>query len=487
MIEEGEDPSLPGSAVSVPPAKRAGTQHIPSKSSFQPPSCSLLGEMRSTDGMRLGNENSELFNSTDQLCGVRMDATQPTDLSRECPASQTTLPPAGGCTTNADSAEDATQIWNPSIRTTENIGGLDTSGATENIEGDDGTKTPLSDPIPRQSPAARFTVQGNATSRDVGTLRENNETVTMTPTCFEDRPKSRRHKKKRGAHRNRQVATVVPPKTQPCNPRPQKSTGQPHRERRKRRRYRSPSLGDYDSDDPDDSDDDDYVDSARCVSDQRRPTKRPRQIPMANTNQPERENMIGSQLGGLSLPDVATVSRGTLTCEIFEREIIYQLSWVVGRESSDDLQQTEHLPEQASDSRETSSAPEDESHTPPKRKSAKKLWTEQEDADLKRLKEEDGLPWSRIKEYFPHRKKGAIMVHYHTKLKDQAVAYPSLPTPSDDGDLDVRSPPSSPSTGPDHPDRRDRRHHSPHARAESSHRYRYGAPRSRRGVERYAP
>jgi hypothetical protein len=39
-----------------------------------------------------------------------------------------------------------------------------------------------------------------------------------------------------------------------------------------------------------------------------------------------------SPLGGLSLPDLHTVSRGVLSCEIFPSEIMYSFSWKMDRD-----------------------------------------------------------------------------------------------------------------------------------------------------------
>jgi hypothetical protein len=249
---------------------------------------------------------------------------------------------------------------------------------------------------------------------------------------------------------------------------------------RRKRKNRAPSPEDFDSDDPDNSDDDDYVDIIEKPYASYDATKRKRRVPTANNEQPDVRSKGRSLVGGLSLPNLSTITRGVLTCEIFPSEVVYSFSWKEEKDLSD-----HQPPNESSISREPDPGTYDKN---PARVSMPKASTKikntnsqssnEDDHLLKRLKEVDQLKWKEIQKYFPQRTIGALQVRYCTKVKNQPFAGPISP---ESEDVDAAYSPSS-EAGQGKGAR-----HSEQGTPQPSVRSRYGPPRPRRRVIRYSP
>jgi hypothetical protein len=270
---------------------------------------------------------------------------------------------------------------------------------------------------------------------------------------------------------------VTIPAPQPTKSRGSTTARRPHRTRHGKRKDRSTSPQDSD-----DTDDDDYVDTRTTQDDLRRPVKRTRQLTAAGSDPPTTQTATRSPLDGFSLPDLHAVSRAILTVEFFPSEIMYSFSWKENRDALDRLECKEKL-----------IVPTDQGCTGYEKGDAQSLAApgiiskatkahtpfSQEELDLlKQLKEEDRLPWKQIKEHFPDRTEGTLQVQYSTKLKGR----------------DPRSPGSirnkklnGQSSRPSKSDGRSCRQQSHCTTTDPSFASRYGAPRSRRTVDRYSP
>lgn len=240
---------------------------------------------------------------------------------------------------------------------------------------------------------------------------------------------------------NNTVAVVIPA-ARPPKPRTKRRVKRPYRRPPK---VQTPRTAPFDESDEtcgsDDDDDDDYVERTPQFDNRYRPTKKPRQLPVTNSDRSNVGAVVGFQLGGLSLPDLRTVQRGVLTCEFFPSQIMYSFSWAEERQCSDDLSTkvdplnrgynrhdmntTQKWESYASSKDETDkqhdnhlSAREAVSDKSLKRKNK---WTPEANAHLKQLKDKDKLLWSQIQKHFPNRTEGAIKVHYYTVLKNSAV------------------------------------------------------------------
>ncbi|EED14491.1 hypothetical protein TSTA_106990 [Talaromyces stipitatus ATCC 10500] len=275
---------------------------------------------------------------------------------------------------------------------------------------------------------------------------------------------------------SRDAATAQPPK-----PRTRRSAKRPHRSRPRMQTYRTEPPDE--SGDSDDSDDQDYVDRSQHVDDRARPTNRPKHQPVTDSNSVKPEADIAFKIGSLSLPDLKTVQRGVLTCEFFSSQIMCSFSWTVDREHLNHCSpKSDHTPDRGHDQCEMDITQERDLHTSSKVETTRKLrkqrnshsnareagsgrkhkrrkkWTEEENFRLKRLREEENLPWTQIKEHFPDRTAGAIQVQYSTTLKGLAAKSSGM-TPNDEVDRNTTFSPN-------------RRQYS---------------LRSRRAVERYSP
>lgn len=262
-------------------------------------------------------------------------------------------------------------------------------------------------------------------------------------------------------HCSRQNGTiaVIIPASQPRRSRRRKSPKRTHERRGRKRKQRPASLDGNESDEPDDVDDLDYIEVTKHVDAQPRLVKGPKQHPVATSDRREPATTVPSHLEGFSIPDLHTVSRGRFTCDIYPSQFIYSYSWTHARECLDSAPQ--HVSDRADVSHEVDAARQPGPLTAPENRRLNGPWSEQEDADLQRLKE-NGLSWKQIHQHFPQRTEGAIKARYTQKF-NKKVPPASVSNPRDDGDLDASlSPP---------PGR--------HAR--------YGPPRSRRGVDRYSP
>lgn len=240
---------------------------------------------------------------------------------------------------------------------------------------------------------------------------------------------------------NNTVAVVIPAARPPKRTR--NPAKRPYRRRPKKQKYGEAPFDE--SDESDNSADDDYVEQTPQVHDRYRPTKKSRQLPVTHSNRSDRGKVIGFQLGGLSLPDLSTVSQGRLTCDIESSHVVYTFSWLEERECSDRLLTKDKLPNHAYNHHDINSAQEWKSYAssndeidqiscnkqhnshlsareadPGKLLKRKNKWTPEADARLKQLWEKDKLPLSQIQKHFPNRTEGAIKGRYYTVLKNLA-------------------------------------------------------------------
>jgi hypothetical protein len=252
-----------------------------------------------------------------------------------------------------------------------------------------------------ENPDTALVTQDNDHERDQTSCRSGQTVAPVNPHRIWERSTSTRNERS-DLHSNCSVAVMIPT-SQPAGPQVSNTARRPHRTGCGKRRNRSTSPKDADSDDSD-SDDDDYVDTSKTQDDSRRPMKRRRQLPAAEGDRSKSQTAARSPLGGFSLPDLHNISRGVLTCEFFPSEIMYSFSWKVDRDPSDHLRCKENpigLSDQGRNWYEKNDA---QSSVPRIVHKASKVNTpfSKEELDLlKRLKEEDRLPWKQIKEHFP--------------------------------------------------------------------------------------
>ncbi|EED16657.1 hypothetical protein TSTA_017320 [Talaromyces stipitatus ATCC 10500] len=316
--------------------------------------------------------------------------------------------------------------------------------------------------------------------------------------CLQDPSPPASVEQKRTRPRENNTVAVVIPAGQPPKPRTHRSAKRRYRAHPRTSTYRTASWDE--SDVSDDSDDEDYLDLTQDDPD--RPTKRRKQLPVTKSVQLKPE--IRSKLARLSLPDLSTVSRGLFSWDIYPSEILYSFSWTEERENSDHSQrEADHKLDQDHDQNEMNSTREWKSHKSledettgkPRSKQRdhhlntraagsgrnhkhRKKWTEEENARLKRLREEENLSWSQIKKHFPDRTEGALQVQYSTALKDSASKSSATALRDNTGRDAGFSP--SPET-----DFQRRRQHSLDTATERMIRSR--PARARRAVEPYSP
>jgi hypothetical protein len=321
---------------------------------------------------------------------------------------------------------------------------------TESVDKNQGVLSEKQTPDPVSSPLDMVLSESRETSLVVRNDEDNEDipsslggehsTTNTALGCSQDPSLSSRGEQNGDCLGENNTVTVVIPAARPPKPHAKRSAKRPHRRRPKRQTSRTAPFDE--EDDSDDPDDDDYVERTPQVDDRYRPTKKPRQLPVTNSDRSDVGAAVGFQLGGLSLPDLRTVQRGVLTCEFFPLQIMYSFSWAEERQCLDHLPTKDDLPSQGYNHHDVNSAQEwkpcasskGETHEiscskqqdsqlsarvaeagkPLKRKE----WTPEEDARLKQLREKDKLPWSQVKKHFPTRTAGAIQVRYYTALKD---------------------------------------------------------------------
>lgn len=207
--------------------------------------------------------------------------------------------------------------------------------------------------------------------------------------------------------------------------------------------------------------------------------KKIKRLTAAGSDRPTNQTATGSPLDGFSLPDLHAVSRAVLTVEFFPLEIMYSFSWKENRDALDRLECKEKLivpTDQGCTGYEKADV--QSSAAPAIIRKATKAHTpfSQEELDLlKQLKEEDRLPWKQIKKHFPGRTEGTLQFQYSKKIKGRD---PRSLVPSENKSLNDES---------SQPAKSDERRRSRHTVADPSFASRYGAPRSRRAVDRYSP
>ncbi|CAG8082004.1 unnamed protein product [Penicillium nalgiovense] len=201
-----------------------------------------------------------------------------------------------------------------------------------------------------------------------------------------------------------------------------------------KRKNRANSACTVESDDPDDSDYTDGNDSGvgditrlpRLTKRQRRPTTTKIQPAQARRESPHRvfsspapEQETANPRPATSLQDIQTIPvRGFLTRQTFLSRDIYSCTF------QEDRQPCPHgptkVPAYDKNLDNTRHATQSSSKKQPAR--ASRFLPDEDDRLI--LKEERGLPWSRIVKHFPGRTKGSLQVRYSTRLKDRGTGSP---------------------------------------------------------------
>jgi hypothetical protein len=306
--------------------------------------------------------------------------------------------------------------------------------------------------------------------------RSSQTVAPMNPHRSEEQSTPTRNERS-DLHSNCSLEVIIPT-PQPAGSQGSKTARRSHRKARGKRKSRSTSPQDTDSDD---TDDDDYVDTSTIRDDSRRPIKRTRQLPMEEGDQPKPQTAARSSLEGFSLPDLHGISRGVLTCEFFPSEIMYSVSWKEDRHPLDHFECKEKpiSPiDQGYNGHEKDDALSSVPRITHKARKSNMPFSREELKLLKRLKEEDRLPWKQIKKHFPGRTEGALQVQYSMKLKGRD---PRSPVSTGDEDWNGEFSQPLKSVG------RSCREQSHRTTADPPFPSRYGPPRSRRAVVRYSP
>ncbi|KAJ6136937.1 hypothetical protein N7497_012189 [Penicillium chrysogenum] len=198
-----------------------------------------------------------------------------------------------------------------------------------------------------------------------------------------------------------------------------------------KRKNRAKSACNVESDDPDDSDYTDGNDSGvgditrlpRLRKRQRRtattkiqPAQARRESPHCVFSLPGPEEEIASPCPATSLQDIQTIPvRGFLTRQTILSRVIYSCTFQEDRQASCPHGPTKG-PAYDKNLDNTRHATQSSSKKQPARATR---FLPDEDDRLIELKEQRGLPWSRIVKHFPGRTKGSLQVRYSTRLKDR--------------------------------------------------------------------
>lgn len=266
----------------------------------------------------------------------------------------------------------------------------------------------------------------------------------------------------------------------------------PQRALSNKKRDRAELLHDDESSDcPDDPEDADYV-CENTVSSCRLKRARHAAIPVPkrprrNSTHPSidvaAQAKVATDQGPLSsLSDIETISiRGFLTRQIFLSKVIYSITFE---------EKFEHSCSQGSvrapvyHDNEVSNQHKKQAHRKGSsaRRAAGTRFLPEDDQLLIELKEERGLPWKRIAEYFPNRSEGSLQVRYCTRLRGRPVG-------SSEPSYNMKE--KSSHTGISCQALRSSResHVTDHQRRDAKvlSRQRYGPPRRRQPVNRYSP
>ncbi|CAG7936660.1 unnamed protein product [Penicillium nalgiovense] len=198
-----------------------------------------------------------------------------------------------------------------------------------------------------------------------------------------------------------------------------------------KRKNRAKSACNVESDDPDDSDYTDGNDSGvgditrlpRLRKRQRRtattkiqPAQARHESPHCVFSSPGPEEEIASPCPATNLQDIQTIPvRGFLTRQTFLSRVIYSCTFQEDRQASCPHGPTKG-PAYDKNLDNTRHATQSSSKKQPARATR---FLPDEDDRLIELKEQRGLPWSRIVKHFPGRTKGSLQVRYSTRLKDR--------------------------------------------------------------------
>ncbi|KAF3399819.1 hypothetical protein F1880_008348 [Penicillium rolfsii] len=203
--------------------------------------------------------------------------------------------------------------------------------------------------------------------------------------------------------------------------------------RTRKRKTRAKFACDVDCDGPNDSDYTDGNDSGvteivaspglpnrprRTTVAKIRPVQARRESSYRVFSSPAPEEEISNPRPGTNLQDVQTISiRGFLTRQTFLLRIIYSCTFEEDRQPSCPNGPPKALAcEESLDKTRRTTKP---SNRKPSAYATRFL--PDEDELLIELKEKQSLPWNRIAKHFPGRSKGALQVHYSTKLKNRGT------------------------------------------------------------------
>jgi hypothetical protein len=205
--------------------------------------------------------------------------------------------------------------------------------------------------------------------------------------------------------------------------------------RTRKRKTRAKSACNVDSDDPDDCDNTDGKDSGvseivasrrlldrprrttRTTATKIQPAQARRETSYRVFSSPAPEEEIANPRPGTNLQDIQTIPiRGFLTRQTFLSRVIYSCTFEEDRQPSCPHGPKALACEESLDRTGHTTKP---SNRKPSAHATRFLPAE--DELLIELKEKQSLPWNRIAKHFPGRSKGALQVHYSTKLKNRGT------------------------------------------------------------------
>ncbi|KUL81447.1 hypothetical protein ZTR_10361 [Talaromyces verruculosus] len=238
-------------------------------------------------------------------CSAYQETTEPTNGSKSNSMHSALSPNArSGKAIPADTAHlDEVNLPHASSPAPELTESLNITLLTESVD-DQGVLCEKRTPDPDISPLDMILSESRETSLVVLNNEDNEDisnslggehpTTNTTLGCSQDLSLSSREQNGACLGENNTVSVVIPA-AQPPKPRTRKSAKRPHRRRSKKRASGTAPFDERD--DSDDPDDDDYVEKTPQVDDWYRSTKKPRQLPVTNSDRSDVGAAVGFQLG----------------------------------------------------------------------------------------------------------------------------------------------------------------------------------------------
>lgn len=260
-------------------------------------------------------------------------------------------------------------------------------------------------------------------------------TSSPIPSCLQEQTEAvsrpRENDSRRGPSSSCSVSVVVPVTRPRGPPKPSSTRTGSTRSTRKRKTRAKPACN-VDGDHPDDCDYTDGNDSGfRGIVASPRLLNRPRRTTVTEIQptQARRESScrvfsslaleeeIANPRPDTNLRDIQTIPiRGFLTRQTFLSRVIYSCTFEENRQPPCPHGPKALACEESLDKTRRTSKP---SNRKPSAHATRFL--PDEDELLIELKEKQSLPWNRIAKRFPGRSKGALQVHYSTKLKNRGT------------------------------------------------------------------